>query len=316
MKLSEAIRLGATLRPQGFGPKAGCVLWAAAEAVGGIGPSPYSDENYFTPDFSQLFDRFPILWANRTCPVCRDRRFQRKTTNLCTVLWHLNDKHHWSREDIAQLVVEPTEAVTGRSLETLLIVHPRRQKANDWYQPFLTPSADHPSGFSWHCEPLAKVQARHQFAIASLWGTLAPRSARGLQRRQPFWIEEPQIARTDLGYMLVVKEAKAASTEQEWANELRSPARCVAVARDLADHPLEGDPDDWATRFWDRLERTVLMEYLVGSRLRQWFERRGIHADFENSSIEDWERRWQHRSMINPKFDDELGIGFIQIAPL
>lgn len=90
MKLSEAIRLGAMLKPQGFGrattgPRATatCALGAAYQASG----SQHS--------WGSLCQHFPILsrleWVE--CPECRVPHE--------TPIPHLNDDHRWTREQIA-----------------------------------------------------------------------------------------------------------------------------------------------------------------------------------------------------------------------
>jgi hypothetical protein len=98
MRLSEAIRLGAMLRPQAFGKMfrtvrgemRSCALGAAAEA---LGESPYDS-------FAPLFD------AMRMCPMgCG-------WTSVGSLIPHLNDEHRWTRERIADWVetVEIPEA--------------------------------------------------------------------------------------------------------------------------------------------------------------------------------------------------------------
>jgi hypothetical protein len=93
MKLSEAIRLGAMLKPQGFGgnttgPMATvtCALGAAYEAA------------EVAHCWIALSRRFPILmrieWL--VCPACDER--------VETPIPHLNDDHRWTREQIADWV--------------------------------------------------------------------------------------------------------------------------------------------------------------------------------------------------------------------
>lgn len=97
MKLSEAIRLGAMLKPQGFGHidnDGTCALGAAYDALGKL-----NDKGFY---YEQLMTVFPILRiADRVaCPVCHQPRgmFQ-----LATIP-HLNDDHLWTRERIADWV--------------------------------------------------------------------------------------------------------------------------------------------------------------------------------------------------------------------
>ena len=104
MRLSEAIRLGAMLRPQGFedfirdsgeGFVVSCALGAAAEAIG----SPTVGDS---DDAVAIIDAAfgSMLDIRRRCPVpgCRVRRI---TGN---VIAHLNDTHRWTRERIAEWV--------------------------------------------------------------------------------------------------------------------------------------------------------------------------------------------------------------------
>ena len=89
MRLSEAIRLGAMLKPQTTGHyrKAGatCALGAAADAAG------------IKRDMdNKLFLRFPIL----SIEDCRDGQ----RMSLYTVIWRLNDDAKLTREQIADHV--------------------------------------------------------------------------------------------------------------------------------------------------------------------------------------------------------------------
>src|SRR5688500_2999835 len=104
MRLSEAIRLGAMLRPQGFGslrgcnrqPGTSCALDAAAESLGldlevldGSEPSHYR----------AIVAQYPFL-ATQRCPECR----LMCDSSPAKVIWHLNDQHRWTREQIADWV--------------------------------------------------------------------------------------------------------------------------------------------------------------------------------------------------------------------
>lgn len=109
MRLSEAIRLGAMLKPQAFGGPADaplqqqaatCALAAAAEALG-------------LRMLNIFWKSWPWMWVNdfdrqRVCPVC--------TSDQCHpagVIVHLNDVHRWTREQIANFVetFEPAPAL-------------------------------------------------------------------------------------------------------------------------------------------------------------------------------------------------------------
>lgn len=105
MRLSEAIRLGAMLKPQAFGGlfKNGgsCALGAALDAIGaslGVG-FRYRLE---------LFDDASAIDAGR-CPQCGRFVDVRGLGLVDSMITHLNDQHHWTREAIADFVatVEP-----------------------------------------------------------------------------------------------------------------------------------------------------------------------------------------------------------------
>jgi hypothetical protein len=91
MKLSEAIRLGSMLAPQGFGFYkdafgASCTIGAAMDA------------GY---DFSQKKARV-ITSCPLGCSYAADE-------SLIIVLAHLNDRHRWTREAIADWVQQAIE---------------------------------------------------------------------------------------------------------------------------------------------------------------------------------------------------------------
>lgn len=96
MRLSEAMRLGALLRPQGFWSKqfrasqdTTCAVEAVAEAMGwvyrDVGPEKY-------------IALWP--WLPTTCPVC-GRLFDYGSVMIAVCL---NDQHQWTRERIADWV--------------------------------------------------------------------------------------------------------------------------------------------------------------------------------------------------------------------
>ena len=98
MKLSDAILLGSTLKPQGFGfgstrPHLDrlCAFGAAYLALGMGGA---------------MSDLYPWLDNLDSCPVCMERE---------RIAWiisnHLNDEHRWTRERIALEFVRPLEAL-------------------------------------------------------------------------------------------------------------------------------------------------------------------------------------------------------------
>lgn len=101
--LSQAIRLGASFRPQcthqymDYHGKS-CAIGAALEVVA----------EKFDPDASThtdalivLAERFPYVSRRVSCPLCSYLRFPLR--QLCE---HLNDQHEWTRERIADHVAE------------------------------------------------------------------------------------------------------------------------------------------------------------------------------------------------------------------
>lgn len=112
MKLSEAIRLGAVLKPQAFGTvfdgRGTCVYGAAFDAVGELPTYPCIGFTHILahhPDWSLI---------DGPCPECAIQ---------CSPA-HLNDVHHWSREAIADWVAtiesqEPAAEVTEREPEAV-----------------------------------------------------------------------------------------------------------------------------------------------------------------------------------------------------
>ena len=121
MKLSEAIRLGAMLRPQTkvgyFVNKGSCAIGAAAEAVEASG-----------------FDRVGSSW--RVVRLVADRwpwlmRIDLRSYVACTLtqqsrhdqIAHLNDGHGWTRERIADWVatIETQETAEPVKAETVAV---------------------------------------------------------------------------------------------------------------------------------------------------------------------------------------------------
>ena len=102
LKLSEAIRLGATLHPQATGVYAvgnahgevlaTCALGAALVAIG---------QN---PMIASELDDIPAEWippGGFLCPACLYGDYSNHLDNM---VGHLNDDHHWTREQIADWV--------------------------------------------------------------------------------------------------------------------------------------------------------------------------------------------------------------------
>ncbi len=114
MKLSEAIRLGAMLRPQAFfrlfdrGNGGTCAMGAAADAIGALD----HQLNCYTSDFKS---KRPNEWrslfgVNPLCPTCAMTH-----GSVCEVIVCLNNDQRWSREQIADWVetVEATLSTTS-----------------------------------------------------------------------------------------------------------------------------------------------------------------------------------------------------------
>jgi hypothetical protein len=108
MKLSEAIRMNGMMKPQGFGPDsiistdAPCALGGALQSVGSH-PRSQMDALW------AVADKWPWSIAQyNTCPVCDSLFYQRP---IRAIIWHLNDDHEWTRQQIADWVetVEPQE---------------------------------------------------------------------------------------------------------------------------------------------------------------------------------------------------------------
>jgi hypothetical protein len=110
MKLSEAIRMNGMMKPQGRGapsigdPNAPCVIGGALQVVG---------KQVVAIEEAQRVNNYGVLrtlwmWLDqpRQCPACNAR-----TYDAVNVLYHLNDDHLWTRQQIADWVasVEPQE---------------------------------------------------------------------------------------------------------------------------------------------------------------------------------------------------------------
>lgn len=89
MKLFEAIRLGAMMKPQAFDdytPGHSCALQAANDAIGN------------PTHWKSLCRYFDVL---NTIAARPDRCIDFSFDTLTDVIWHLNDDHKWTRERIA-----------------------------------------------------------------------------------------------------------------------------------------------------------------------------------------------------------------------
>ena len=129
MKLSEAIRLGAMIRPQNFGMLIGpiegikdvasCALGAAGEACGVL---HYDAEIQGLTDaapYAELEVRWPLLSkrsAGLMCPACGMVHSGILTAfNVSDMIQTLNDSHSWSRERIADWVEQLELAEEGKA---------------------------------------------------------------------------------------------------------------------------------------------------------------------------------------------------------
>jgi len=115
MKLSEAIRMNGMMRPQGFGslsimsPTEPCALGGALQSIGK--QSTHRIANYIEIAVAWPWSNHPIL---KDCLVADcDYIYADATTNI----FHLNDAHHWTREQIADWVasIESQEEQAGIS---------------------------------------------------------------------------------------------------------------------------------------------------------------------------------------------------------
>lgn len=121
LRLSEAIRLGAMLDPQGFGLVSRmeldttCAWEAALKALGVINlPHPVCCTDL---EFSSYIkEHFNWVVTNQSlCPAgCKKVGPFRPMSLIASVIIHLNDVHHWTREQIADWVetVEPADDPT------------------------------------------------------------------------------------------------------------------------------------------------------------------------------------------------------------
>lgn len=123
MRLSEAIRLGAMLKPQGFsgiGKDASCALRAAADAAG---IEPFDETDGFLEevvDYMELQRRFPITRARVQAPCsCADWGEE-----FYQAIYHMNDFHKWTREQIADWVqtIEPQDALAEQHEAVAVVV--------------------------------------------------------------------------------------------------------------------------------------------------------------------------------------------------
>ena len=107
MKLSEAIRLGAMLTPQGYGPSsivsrdAACALGGALEAIG------RQPEGHPAMAFCILLEEWPWISHFAVCP-CGESHCKYSGSGfemtITSIIWALTDIHRWTRSQIADWV--------------------------------------------------------------------------------------------------------------------------------------------------------------------------------------------------------------------
>lgn len=110
MKLSEAIKLGSLLRGQAFceymtliQPVRSCALGAALEAMGRDKAALPSKEA------ARIWSWAADVGHPTNCPVCLPEFKIQHGCSVLSMITHLNDKHRWTRERIADWVesIEP-----------------------------------------------------------------------------------------------------------------------------------------------------------------------------------------------------------------
>lgn len=124
MKLSEAMRLGATLKPQAFGritrfllhldnaPLGTCALGSCLDAIGKL------------PLIGMVLpgELYPREWVDflETTAACPVKGCQDDHECVSIVIVHLNDEHEWTREQIADWV-ETVEAQVAAPVEEMAV---------------------------------------------------------------------------------------------------------------------------------------------------------------------------------------------------
>ena len=137
MTVGEAIRRGSVGTTQAFGAfwrlrrtgsrQMGVLAWGVCiESLCALGALCYAAEITFNSIAEGLtisaIDRFPVLGQEfGACPVCKRKRQHLEDFQLIVMIAHLNDIHHWTREQIADWCDE----VTGDNDEMVIEVAPR-----------------------------------------------------------------------------------------------------------------------------------------------------------------------------------------------
>lgn len=107
MRLSEAMRLGAMWREQGFftllSQGKSCALGAVAEAIGLELEDKFYDpgNEHVAPE---LFKAYPELYTRIACPSEPDPDVFCWEQTLSDTIMHLNDAHRWTRQQIADWI--------------------------------------------------------------------------------------------------------------------------------------------------------------------------------------------------------------------
>jgi hypothetical protein len=120
MKLTEAIRLGATLKPQiyenWFRDGGTCVIASAFDAVGQLDALLKSID---MPKLIQAAGWEQEFITSSSCPACNTPL---NYSHLTVMMMHLNDFHKWTREDIASWVETHVEmAVESEAAEACAV---------------------------------------------------------------------------------------------------------------------------------------------------------------------------------------------------
>lgn len=114
LKLSDAMRLGAMLKPQRFGilssPDGGtCAMGAAFDALGGLGELIGQSNAAWACSAAALW---PWVMTIVRHPVMGDSMFH--SSGVLNIIVDLNDRFQWSRERIADWIatIEPQDDAT------------------------------------------------------------------------------------------------------------------------------------------------------------------------------------------------------------
>jgi hypothetical protein len=112
MKLSEAIRMNGMMVPQGFGEASmasavqPCALGGALQSIGKQHAYQGSNLNYWEVEIAWPWS---VKHIHESCPA--DSNCHSQYSDTLSNVYHLNDSHHWTREQIAAWVasIEPQE---------------------------------------------------------------------------------------------------------------------------------------------------------------------------------------------------------------